>query len=158
MVCSLCSDLSSRLQERGNLCGSRNLQLSGGMAGWCLPHWWVKTKPFVRNNALYKHHFFCVSRLPLLPLQTLFCFCCVSLDLTVKINGSGISLPNRPEWYELHASVCWSKVFSVVLFQMWHGNTLWCQDLQAPHSWLEVFYKWLKTLSLFLLSVFVSRL
>lgn len=37
-VCFPCSDLSSGLQERGNLRGSRNLQLSGGMAGRRLPY------------------------------------------------------------------------------------------------------------------------
>lgn len=76
--------------------------------GWVVPATLVSKDQALRTQqcTLQASFLLCLSRLPLLPLQTLFCFCCVSLDLTVKINGSGISLPNRPELYELHASVC----------------------------------------------------
>lgn len=41
MVCFPCSNLSPGLQEWRAVCGSRNLQLHGGMVGWCLPYGWV---------------------------------------------------------------------------------------------------------------------
>lgn len=42
LVCSVCSDLSPRLQEWWSLCGPRNLQLSRGVAGRGLPYWWER--------------------------------------------------------------------------------------------------------------------
>lgn len=59
--CPLCSNLSPRLQEWGNLHGSRNLQLSWGMAGWCLPYWWVNTNTMICTHVLYKRHLFGAS-------------------------------------------------------------------------------------------------
>ena len=86
--------------------------------GWVVPATPVSKDqgPRMHQCTLQASFLLCLSSFFHCSLQTLFCVCCVSLDLTVKINGSGISLPNHPEWYELHASVCRSKVFSVVAF------------------------------------------
>lgn len=86
MVCflnSFCSDLSSRLQERRNLCGSRNLQLSRGMAGRRLPHGWVQTE----NEAFFFSFFTCISAslASFLPLQLLLFVSLMSVFVKVKV-------------------------------------------------------------------------
>ena len=146
VICPPCSKLSSRLQERGNLCGSRNLQLSGGMAGRCLPHWWVQTGPSTDINELFSIS----SSSP--PVQPLFSLFIHSWDPHTSLPDWGVIL------------MCLFRDVWVRDFQMWPKRdtetrldsvaSFWICDVRIYtscklSSTFSGFYKWFTPLFIF---------
>ena len=146
VICPPCSKLSSRLQERGNLCGSRNLQLSGGMAGRCLPHWWVQTGP-----STHIHELFSISSSSP-PVQPLFRLFIHSWDPHTSLPDWGVIL------------MCLFRDVWVRDFQMWPKRdtetrldsvaSFWICDVRIYtscklSSTFSGFYKWFTLLFVF---------